>query len=76
MRPDGVVMPTPSLDQHLSFLERVEDLAVEQLVSELAIEGLIEAVLPRAAGLDKEGLDLDPGKPGSNDLGRELRAIV
>ena len=28
----------PSLDQHLSLLERVEYLTVEQLVSELAVE--------------------------------------
>ena len=35
MRPNGVVVPAPSLDEHLSLLERVEDLAVEQLVSEL-----------------------------------------
>jgi hypothetical protein len=35
MRPNGVVMPAPSLDKNLSLLERVEDLAVEQLVSEL-----------------------------------------
>jgi hypothetical protein len=33
VRPDGFVVLQPYLDQHLSLLERVEDLAVEQLVS-------------------------------------------
>ena len=46
-----VGMTSPLLDRHLGLLERVEDFAVEQLVSELAIEALVEAVLPGAAGL-------------------------
>ena len=47
MRSDRVVMSPPLLDQHFSLLERVEDLFVEQLVSELAVEALVVAVLPR-----------------------------
>jgi hypothetical protein len=35
---DPVVVSSPPLEQHLGLLERVEDLAVEQLVSELADE--------------------------------------
>jgi len=38
MRPSRVVLHSPTLDQHLSLVERVEDLQVEQLVAQLAIE--------------------------------------
>jgi hypothetical protein len=36
MRPDGIVMPAPALDDDLRLTESVEDLAVEQLVPEPA----------------------------------------
>src|ERR671911_1189786 len=35
VRPDGVVVPAPCLDDDLGLLERRDDLAVEQLVAEL-----------------------------------------
>ena len=35
VRSNGVVVPTPALDDDLGLLERGEDLAVEQLVPEL-----------------------------------------
>ena len=43
MRPDRVVVVTPSFDQHLRLLQRVEDFRVEQLVPELAVEALVVA---------------------------------
>ena len=52
MWPDRIVMVSPAFDEHLGLLQRVEDLSIEQLVSELPIEGLVEPVLPRASGLD------------------------
>jgi hypothetical protein len=33
------------LDEHLGLLQAIEDLAVEQLVSEFAVEALVVAVL-------------------------------
>jgi hypothetical protein len=42
-----VVVDAPGLDYHLSFLETVEDLAIQAFIPELAIEGLAVAVLPR-----------------------------
>src|SRR5918995_4241493 len=33
----GVIVPAPALDDDLGFLERIEDLAVEQLVPELPL---------------------------------------
>jgi hypothetical protein len=56
VRPDLVVVASPSLDQHFRLLQRVEGLGVEKLVPELAVEALVVAVLPGAAGLDEQGL--------------------
>ena len=47
VRPDGVVVFAPALDQDLRLQQRVEDFAVEQLVAQLAVEALAVAVLPR-----------------------------
>ncbi len=41
----AVVLPSP-FDQHLGFLQRVEDLPVEQLVAKLPVERLYVAALP------------------------------
>ena len=76
MRPDGVVVTTPALDDDLRFAQRVEDLAIEQLVAQPGIEALDEAVLPRAARCDVGGLCADGGDPLLHRLGDELRAIV
>jgi hypothetical protein len=46
MRPLGVVVDAPALDDRLGFPEAVEDLAIEQFIPEFAIEGLAVAVLP------------------------------
>jgi hypothetical protein len=59
MRPDGIVMPAPALDDDLRLAESVEDLAVEQLVPEPGIEALDIAILPRAAWSDVGGLGPD-----------------
>ena len=76
MRPDGVVVLAPMLDQHLGLLEGVEDLTVEQLIPKLPVEALVVAVLPGAPWLDIEGLHIDPSEPFPNSFGGELRAIV
>ena len=47
-------IPTPSFDQDLSLFERVEDLSVQELIPQLADEGLDVAVLPRTARCDEE----------------------
>ena len=47
--------PAATVDEHFRLLQRVEDLPVQQLVPELAVEAPVVAVLPRAARLDKEG---------------------
>ena len=59
MRPDGVVVIAPSLDQHLRLRQIVEDFPIQQLVPELAVEALVVAVIPRRAVLDVERLHAD-----------------
>ena len=58
-----VVMPSPSLDQDLGFSQRIEDLPVQELVSELPVERLHIPVLPRTPRLDEERLHSHPLEP-------------
>ena len=44
VRSNGVVVPAPALDHDLRLLERIEDLAVEQLVPELTSITPIERI--------------------------------
>ena len=76
MGPDGVVVLSPLFDDNPGLSHGVEDLAIEQFVSELTVEGLAVAVLPRAAGFDKERPHLQLAKPFPHGDGRHLRAIV
>ena len=56
VRPHRVVVTPQALDDDLGFRERVEDPAIEQLVSEPGVEALNEFVLPWAARRDVGGL--------------------
>src|SRR3954468_13065130 len=76
MRTVAVVVPPPAFDHDLGFRQRVEDLAAEQLVPELAVEALAVAVLPRAAGLDVGCRGTDRRDPGPHGLGDELGPVV
>lgn len=69
-------MSSPALDDDLGFSECVEHLAVEQLVTQLAVEAFAVAVLPRAAGLDVERLCSELCEPATHDLGRHLSTVV
>ena len=57
-------------------MQRVEDLSVEELVTELAVKTLDVAVLPWRARLDEERVHRHPPKPIANDSGSELGAVV
>ena len=76
MRSLGIVVTPPAFDQHLGFVERGEDLSVEKLIPELAVEAFIVAVFPRAPWRDVEGIDPNLGQPLPHRRGHELRAIV
>src|SRR5262249_44210862 len=74
MRPDSVVVPSPTLDDDLGFAQRIEDLAAEKLIAQARAEAFDKAVLPRTAGRDVSGLRADGGDPFLRRLGEELRA--
>jgi hypothetical protein len=72
----GVVVMEPGFDQDPGLRQGVEDLSVEQLVTELAVEGFVVAVLPGTVLLDVERTHADPGQPVLDDVGDELGALV
>src|SRR5262249_26380530 len=76
MGPDRIVMAPPAFDDDLSFVEGVEDLAIEQLIAKAGVEALDVAVLPRTAPLDIGSLGADRGDPSLDGLGDELRSII
>ena len=76
MRPFGVVMHSPLLDDDFGLLEAVEDLPVKQFIPELSIETLVVAVLPWATRLDKQGFATDLLQPVAHHLGGHFRAII
>ena len=72
----GVVMMSPSFDQHLGFTERGEDLGVQQLVPEFTVEAFVVAVFPGAPRRDVEGFDPNLGQPFPHRRGHELRTVI
>ncbi len=56
--------------------QRVEDLAIEQFVTQAGIEALDVAVLPGTAWLDVGGFRADCADPVLNCCGHELRAVI
>ena len=73
---DRVVMAPPRFDENLGFLERIEYLSVQELVTQSGIEALDVTILPGRARLDESGLSSDCGDPPAHGLGSELRAVV
>src|SRR5262249_35224122 len=73
MGPDRIVMAPPAFDDDLSFVEGVEDLAIEQLIAQARVEALDVAVLPRTAPLDVGSLGADSGDPSLDGLGDEAK---
>jgi hypothetical protein len=56
--------------------ERCEDLDVQQLVRQLAVETLDVGVLPGAAGLDEDRSGVDAAEPSAHFGSDKLRAVV
>ena len=76
MRTHRVGVLAPLLDQHTGLGQRVERLARQQLVAELAVEALHIPVLPGAAWFDVCRLGAEPGDPRLDGRGHELRPVV
>src|ERR1039458_1279770 len=58
-----VVFHAPPLRQNLCLLQRVKDLAVQELIAQLSVEALAVPVLPRTPGLDIERLRAQLSQP-------------
>ena len=69
-------MASPAFDHDLRFTQRVEDLAVEQLVAQAGVEALHVPVLPWAAGRDVGRSGTHRGDPVLHCLGDELWPVV
>ena len=52
MRPEGVVLPAPSIGQGLCLGHGGEELRIQEFITEAAVERFGKAVLPRRAWLD------------------------
>ena len=55
MRPFGVVIRSPLLDDDFGLFETIEDFSVEQFIPEFAVKALVVTVFPGAAGFDDQG---------------------
>jgi hypothetical protein len=76
MRAECIIEASPAFDDDPGFSERVEDLAIEKLITNAGIEALDVAILPRATRLDVGGLCAHGGDPVLNRLRNELGAII
>gem|GEM_PF-5580447 len=69
-------MLAPPLDQHPRLRHRVEDLAVQELVAQFAVQALHVAVLPRVARLDAERLHTHLSEPLAHRRRGEFAPVV
>ena len=76
MRPLGIVVSAPGLDDDRPLGEAAENLPVEQVVPELGIEALNATIPPKLAGFDEGGLRTHGGDLVRYRLRHELKAIV
>ncbi len=65
----SAVLPSQLLDQDFGFLQCVEDLRIQELITELAVEAFAVPILPWTAGLDLEWLHIQPIEPVPYGLG-------
>src|SRR5215211_2391246 len=76
MRAHRIVVPSPALDDDLRLAQRVEDLAIQQLVAQPGIERFHVPVLPGRARGDVGRLGTNRSDPSLHRLGHEFRAVV
>ena len=76
MRPEGVVLPAAVIGQALGLSHHGEELGVEELISDMAVEWLSKGVMPRGTGLDVSGCGSSALKPASQGVGDKFGTIV
>jgi hypothetical protein len=69
-------MDSPLFNQNFSFREREKHLPIQQPVTQLTVEAFVVTILPGTARLDKQGCNLQLGKPFPDKLCRELAALL
>src|SRR5580698_519546 len=74
--PLRVVFHAPPLRQNLCLLERVKDLAIQELIAQLSIETFTVPVLPWTSRFDIQRPRAHSPQPLPQLLGDELRPIV
>src|SRR5215204_3758723 len=68
MGPDRIVMPSPAFDDDLSLLQGVEDLSIQQLVSEPGVEDLSIQQLVSEPGVEDLSIQQLVSEPGVERL--------
>lgn len=76
MRSDVIVIVSPERQFAAGIIEGVEDLLIQQLVSQAAVEALDEAILLRLAGIDVMPINVVIAGPFQDRPAGELRPIV
>ena len=76
VRPAGVVVIAEVPGETLGFEHTGEQLAVQAFIAEATVEAFVNAVLPRAAGLDETRGDARFAQPRLEVFGDKLAAIV
>jgi hypothetical protein len=76
MRAVSIVVTSPAFDEDLGFVQRIEEFPVQQFISQFAIKRFDIAVLPRAAGLNKQGLDTHALSPVPHRVGSEFGGVI
>src|SRR5208337_5584862 len=76
VRPLRVVFYPPTLRQNLCLLQRVKDLAVQELIAQLSVEALTVPVLPRTSRLDIERFRAQLSQPLPQLPGNKLGPII
>jgi len=76
VRPLRIIVYPPAFQKHPGLSQGIEDLPVQQLVPQLAVERLNVAVLPGTTRFDEQSLNSESLQPLPNRRGRELRTVV
>jgi hypothetical protein len=76
MQTGSVIVMAPLVDDDLGFFQAVEDFAIEQFVTQFAVEGLTVTVFPRTSRFDVQGFGANLSEPIAHDLRSHFRAIV
>ena len=76
MRPNLIKLHSPGRDHYPRLAQRIKQLASKALFSELVMEALDIAALPRATRIDVEGFDARFSQPRLKELSYEFGTVI